>query len=195
MSITDYLLNGLLVALVIRQIHGRRITALSLIWPLGVVLYFGHTYIHAFPTAGNDLWLSLGGPLVGIILGVLCGWFTRITPDAEGQPFAKAGLAAALLWIVGVGSRLGFELFATHGGGGAVARFSVSHDITTAAAWTTGLVLMALAEVIGRNGMLGWRSYQVRQQALASGPAPAPVPTPGRNPQASGIMAVGDRTF
>ena len=191
MTLTDYLLNGLLIALVIRQVHGRRITPMSLIWPLALVMYFGHTYLHAFPTAGNDLWLSLGGPIVGVTLGVLCGSFTRITPDPEGQPFAKAGLAAAALWIVGVGSRLAFELFATHGGGGAIARFSVNHDITTAAAWTTGLVLMSLAEVLGRNGVLGWRSYRVRQQAVADGIGSAPAPTLAR----SGNMAVGDHAF
>ena len=179
MSITDYpLTNGLLIALVIRQIHGRRITPWSLIWPLGLVLYFGYTYIHGYPTAGNDLWLTLGGPIVGITLGLLCGIFTRVTPDGEGQPFAKAGLAAALLWIVGVGSRLAFEVYATHGGGGAIGRFSVSHDITTAAAWTTGLVLMALAEVLGRNGMIGWRSYRVRRRGPGRRQRPPPVPAP-----------------
>jgi hypothetical protein len=191
MSFSDYLTNGLLIALVIRQIHGRRITPVSLIWPLGIVLYFGHTYLHGFPTAGNDLWLCLGGPIVGLVLGLLCGHFTRITPDAEGQPFAKAGLVAATLWIVGVGSRLAFELYATHGGGGAIARFSVSHDITTAAAWTTGLILMALTEVVGRNGMIGLRSYRVRRQAIADGVGIAPAPSP----ESSGIMAVRDRAF
>jgi hypothetical protein len=191
MSFSDYLTNGLLIALVIRQIHGRRITPVSLIWPLGIVLYFGHTYLHGFPTAGNDLWLTLGGPIVGLTLGVLCGHFTRVTPDGEGQPFAKAGLVAAVLWIVGVGSRLAFELYATHGGGGAISRFSISHDITTAAAWTTGLILMALTEVLGRNGMIGWRSYQVRRQAIAAGIGTAPA----HRPESSGIMSVGDRAY
>jgi hypothetical protein len=191
MTLTDYLFNGLLVALVIRQIHGRRLTPLSLIWPMAVVLYFGHTYVHGFPTAGNDLWLTLGGPIVGLTLGVLCGWFTSITPDAEGQPFAKAGVAAALLWIVGVGSRLAFELYATHGGGGAIARFSATHGITTAAAWTTGLVLMALAEVIGRNGVLGWRGFAGRRRGAAGPVAQTPAPTR----QTSGMIGAGDRVI
>ncbi len=190
MSLSDYLINGLLIALVIRQIHGRRLTPLSLIWPLAVVAYFGHTYLHSFPTAGNDLWLTLGGPIVGLTLGVLCGVFTHVTPDAELGPYAKAGLVAAVLWIVGVGSRLAFELYATHGGGGAVVRFSASHDITTAAAWTTGLVLMALAEVIGRNGTLAWRAFGGRHQ-----PAVATPQTTVRTSEASGIIGVGDRAF
>jgi hypothetical protein len=191
MSITDYLINGLLVALVIRQIHGRRLTPLSLLWPLALVVYFGHTYLHGFPTAGNDLWLTLGGPLVGLTLGALCALFTRITPDSEGRPFAKAGAAAAILWIVGVGSRLAFELYATHGGGSAIYRFSANHDITSIAAWTTGLILMAFAEVLGRNGVLGWRAYRVHQEAhVARTPEPA-VSTA----LPSGIMRVGERTF
>ena len=38
MSPADYLLNGLLVALVIRQIRGKRLTAFGLLWPLAVVI-------------------------------------------------------------------------------------------------------------------------------------------------------------
>jgi hypothetical protein len=190
MSITDYLTNGLLVLLVVRQIHGRKITPWSLIWPLGLVLYFGHEYLNAFPTAGNDLWLSLGGPLVGVMLGTLCGLFTKVAPIDNGLAYVRAGVAAATLWIVGTGSRLAFEIYATHGGGASIERFSIHHDITTMAAWTTGLVLMAIAEVLGRNGVIAWRAYQVKvhQTAAHSGLAP----TSGLATSGSGIMGLSD---
>jgi hypothetical protein len=188
MTLTDYLLNGLLIALVFRQIRGRRLTPLSLLWPMASVLYFGHTYLHGFPTAGNDLWLTLGGPLIGLALGTLCALHTRVTPDAEGRPFAKAGWAAATFWVIGVGSRLAFELYASYGGGPSVVRFSASHGITSIEAWGTGLILMALAEVIGRNGVLAWRAHQVRQAVAAN--ASAPVLGSASMVTTSGIMGI-----
>jgi hypothetical protein len=181
MTFSDYLLNGILVGLVLLQIRGRRVSLHMLLLPLGLVIYFGHTYLHAFPTSGNDLWLTLGGPAIGLVLGLGSGLFTSVTRRADGTLVAKAGLAAAALWIMGTGSRLAFEIFATHGGGMSIGRFSASHDITTAAAWTTGLVLMALVEVLGRTGVIAWKAYG------RNGAAPSQdrvVPT------TSGIMGV-----
>jgi hypothetical protein len=41
-----------------------------------------------------------------------------------------------------------------HGGQAAVARFSALHDITSGAAWGAAFVLMAMAEVASRTGVL-----------------------------------------
>jgi len=190
MSIPDYLLNGALVALVILQIRGKRLTAKTLLLPVLAVVVVGHSYLHGFPTAGNDLYLSLGGPLLGLLLGVGAGIFTSVKPDGRGIPLAKAGFTAAALWIVGVGGRMAFEVYATHGGGSAIAHFSATHAITTAAAWTTGLVLMALVEVVSRTAVLAWKGYG-RQliDGLAKGPAF------GSEPATSGIMANRGRTL
>jgi hypothetical protein len=191
MSITDYLTNGLLVLLVVRQIHGRKITLWSLIWPLGLVLYFAHEYLNAFPTAGNDLWLSLGGPVLGATLGLLCGLFTKMAPVANGLAWVKAGWAAAALWILGTGSRLAFEIFATHGGGASIERFSAHHNITTAAAWTTGLVLMAIAEVLGRNGVIAWRAHRIKAEQNAAAESGLDTAS-GLISSGSGIMGLRD---
>jgi hypothetical protein len=47
----------------------------------------------------------------------------------------------------------------THGGAGVIGRFSASHAITTATAWTAALILMALGEVVARTAVLGVRAY------------------------------------
>ena len=47
----------------------------------------------------------------------LSGKFTSVYADVDGVPMAKAGLIAAALWILGTGTRLAFQLYATHGGG------------------------------------------------------------------------------
>ncbi len=190
MSTTDYIVNGLLIALVIRQIHGRKLTAFGLIWPVGVVVWAGYSYLHGIPTAGNDLLLIMTGISVGATLGILCGAFTHLHLQADGSFLAKAGFAAAALWIVGVGSRLAFELYATHGGSPTIAHFSATHRITSAEAWTAALILMAFAEVLSRTGVLAWRA---RSSLIQTGPVHDFAETPHPPLVKSGIMGASDR--
>jgi hypothetical protein len=158
MSLSDYLLNAVLIALVIRQVRGRRLTPAQFLIPLGIVSWAALRYLHGIPTAGNDLVLVLGCALLGIGLGTACGGLTRIIPDHDGVPIAKATGAAAVLWVVGVGARMGFALYAEHGGGPAIMRFSAAHSITTIEAWVSGLVLMALGEAVSRSVVLAARA-------------------------------------
>jgi hypothetical protein len=157
MSLSDYALNLLLVALVLRQIRGKRLTVVSLAWPVGIVVIAAVEYLHGVPAAGNDLELVGAGVLVGGTLGGLCGLFTRIHRLPDRALVAKATGLAAALWVLGTGARMAFALYAQNGGGPAIGRFSVAHDITGARAWTAALVLMALAEVLGRTAILGAR--------------------------------------
>src|SRR5579875_3532181 len=158
MTFTDYLLNGALVLLVVRQLRGRRLTPVMLLLPLAIVTWAATHYLHGVPTAGNDVVLVGVGASIGLALGVGSGLLTRIVPAADGVPVATATIAAAALWVVGVGARMGFALYAQHGGGAAIARFSAAHSITSIQAWVAALVLMALAEVVSRTLILGYRS-------------------------------------
>jgi hypothetical protein len=155
MSITDYLLNGVLVAFVLIQIRGRRITGRNLILPLAIVAVVAVKYLHSVPIAGNDLLLVIVGAAAGLLLGTGCGLATAVFRRGDGAPVAKAGALAAVLWVAGVGSRLAFSLYAQHGGGPAIGRFMIAHQITTGQAWIACLVLMALAEVVSRTAVLG----------------------------------------
>ena len=168
MTFTDYLIDISLIALVLVQIRGRRLTTRALLLPLGIVSYVAYSYLRGVPTAGNDLFLVAGCAALGATLGGLSGKFTSVYADGEGVPFAKAGLIAATLWVLGTGARLAFQLYATHGGGAAVERFSVTHSITSASAWTAALILMALSEAVFRTGILAWRGTAVRRQAPVS---------------------------
>jgi hypothetical protein len=164
MTFTDYLLDLSLIAIVFFQIRGRRITTRSLLIPLAIVAWAADNYLKGIPTSGNDLVLVVGCTTVGALLGIGSGLFTSVRPDAQGFPVAKAGVVAAVLWLLGVGSRFAFQLYATHGGQGAIERFSSTHGITSAEAWTAALVLMALGEVVARVGIVAWRGYSVRQR-------------------------------
>lgn len=193
MTFSDYLIDIALMAIVLLQVKGRRLTTRSLLIPLGIVGYVAVTYLHGIPTGGNNLFLIVGCAAVGATLGALAGRYTAVTAGPDGMPLAKAGLVAAGLWILGTGARFAFEVYATHGGGPAIARFSGSHGIAIAA-WTAALVLMALCEVVVRTGVLAWRANALRHQAptIPGHPAPTnpghPAPPAGSRPGWRTIM-------
>ena len=84
---------------------------------------------------------------------------------------ARAGLVAAFLWVLGMGARFAFAVWATHSGAATVGRFSARTDITGAHIWEFALVLMAYAEVLSRIGVLqgrvraAWPGQPVRRRS------------------------------
>jgi hypothetical protein len=161
MTTTDYLLDIGLIAIVLLQIRGRRLTLRALLLPIAIVAWAATQYLHGIPTAGNDLLLVAVGATCGAALGLATGLFTSLRPDADGHPYARAGAVAAILWVVGVGTRFAFQVYASHGGAPAIARFSAHHAITSEAAWTAALILMAFGEVLSRTLVLGLRGWSV----------------------------------
>jgi hypothetical protein len=150
MTTTDYLINIVLVAFVILQVRGGRLTLKTALRPVICVVAAALYYLQGIPTAGNDVVLDLVLGGVGLVLGVACALTTRVWKDKDGFQYSKAGGVAAALWIIGVGSRTAFEEYSSHGGTHSIVSFSVAHDITSQSAWVAGLVIMALAEVISR---------------------------------------------
>jgi len=174
MTLTDYLINGLFIGLVVLQLRGRRLTSFSLVMPLAAVAFFANEYLHGIPTAGNDLSLALLGASLGLLLGLGCGLTTRVYAGPGGAVFVRAEALAAALWVVGVGSRLAFSLYVTHGGEGAIGRFSAAHGITSGNAWVACLILMAFGEVLGRTAVLAERRR--RQGAILTASAAEATP-------------------
>jgi hypothetical protein len=200
MTISDYLIDFTLIGLVLIQIRARRLTVRALLLPIGLVAYVAYSYLRGVPTAHNDLFLIVGAAVVGATLGGLAGRFTSVTKAADGSVWAKAGAAAAALWILGTGGRLAFQLYASHGGGPAIAHFSASHGITSATAWTATLILMALSEATTRTAVLGWRFSRLHEgspfarpatAAVTSSPVP-PAQASTRTPALSGVRSMMD---
>ena len=176
MTTTDYLMNIALIALVILQIRGHKVTRARLVFPLVATVFVAAQFLHAVPTAGNDLVLIIGFSCVGAALGAGAGLLTSVRRDGASA-FAKAGLVAAVLWVLGIGARMGFALWVGHGGQSAVARFSVLHHITSGTAWGAAFVLMAMAEVASRTGVLYLKTR--RTGAVIERGRPPPVPGRG----------------
>lgn len=168
MSATDWIIDALLVALVLRQIRPRQLTARAVILPAVLLVVAGSEYLHAFPTGGNDVAMDAVLVAVGAVLGIVSGVTTTVWRSEGGSPMCRAGVVAATVWIVGMGSRMAFDIWAhTHGGSADLVRFSAQHSITTANAFATAFVLMAFAQVGFRVGILQVRRLRVEHAPLA----------------------------
>jgi hypothetical protein len=106
MTTTDYLINIGLVGLVILQIRGSRLNLKTALRPVICVAAAALYYLQGLPTSGNDVLLDLVLGGAGAVLGVACAMTTRVWKAADGHSYAKAGVVAAALWVIGIGSRL-----------------------------------------------------------------------------------------
>lgn len=157
MTTFDYILNIGLIALVVLQLRGRRLDRRGLLLPLIVVGWAASQYLHGIPTDGNNALLVALGIGAGLTLGVASARLTRLDADKDGVPIARATIAAAALWVVGIGGRMAFSLYMQYGGAPNVIHFSAAHHLT-GAGWVTAMVLMALVEVVSRTLILWARS-------------------------------------
>src|SRR5580704_16279578 len=94
MSATNYIIDIALIAIVLRQLVPRQLTARSVLLPVVLVALAGLNYLKGFPTAGNDLPLILILIAIGAVLGVVSGTTTRLW-NQQGAVWAKAGIVAA----------------------------------------------------------------------------------------------------
>ncbi|MFG2969643.1 hypothetical protein ACGFZS_40860 [Streptomyces sp. NPDC048288] len=170
MTTTEWITDIALVLVVFRQLREGRLDLKSFLIPLGIVVFVAHQYLDSIPTAGNDLVLVGVLMSVGAALGVAGGVYTRLRVVGE-HVLIKAGAVSAILWVLGMGARMGFQLWTEQGGGADdVARFSVAHQITSEQAWVAAFVLMALTEVVTRLATIFIRGRITRAAA-----APVPV--------------------
>ena len=167
MNATGYIINSILVLLVLRQIRETRLNWQSLVLPVVLVAAAAAYYLRSVPTAGNDVVLDLTLAATGAVLGTLCALATRMRRGADGVALAKAGWLAAILWVAGIGARMGFAYASDHGAGPAIIRFSIAHSITSTGAWVAALVIMALAEVTARLAVMWLRGRQLPAATVA----------------------------
>ena len=118
-------------------------------------------FLHSVPGGGSDIALDLLCVSAGAAMGAVGGLATRLRPGAECRHVGRAGVLAAGMWIACVGPRMVFYFAATHGAGLAIAAFSIAHHITSPAAWTAALVMMALADVLTRLAVVYLRGHRL----------------------------------
>ena len=178
MSITDYVIDILLVLVIFRQVRPHELTLRTVVLPLVLLAVAGIVYLRPFTVRGNDLAVIVILTAAGIVLGGLSGLADSIWRDGRRLMF-RAGAVSVITWVAGMGFRFGFAFYAYHGGAASVASFSARHDITGANIWTTALVLMAFGQVLARLGVLQGRRVRAVSQPAASQHVPADPPEPG----------------
>ncbi|MFI8931489.1 hypothetical protein ACIG3E_27920 [Streptomyces sp. NPDC053474] len=173
MTTTEWITDIALVLVVFRQLREDRLDLKTFLVPLGIVAFVAYSYLDSLPTAGHDLVLIAALMGVGAALGVAGGVYTRIR-TLDGHVLIKAGAVSAILWVAGMGARMGFQMWVEHGGGADdVARFSLAHHITGEQAWVTAFVLMALTEVVTRVATIFIRSRSRSRGLTVTRPVPA----------------------
>jgi hypothetical protein len=174
MTTTDYLINLLFVLIVARQAYERKIDRRYFAIPIVLVVWVATQYLHALPTAGNDLVMIAALASVGLTLGTISGLATHILRDQNGVAYARVGWLAGILLVAGISSRTVFAFAISHGLQSTVRSFSIAHHIT-GPAWPVAMVLMALCEVGARLAIVYLRTNQLTRShaspAVAAGSA------------------------
>jgi hypothetical protein len=166
MTVSDYLLDSVLILLVLRQIREARLDRRAILLPLVIVGVVANSYLKTIPVHGNNLILIGGLTALGIIFGAVSAMNTRVRSDGGKYPLVKANAVAAGVWIFSMSARMVFAIWASHSGGPTLTRFSIQHHLDRDV-WTAALVLMALGEVITRVGLLAYRGYRAQHPAPA----------------------------
>jgi hypothetical protein len=169
LSVTDYVIDILLILVIFRQVRPHELTPRAALLPLALMVAAGAIYLRPSPLRGNDFLLIVTLAVAGAVLGALSGIADRTGHDKQGRLLFRAGAFSVIAWVPGMGFRFWFAYYAYHSGGPAIARFSVRHDITGAGIWTTALVLMAFGQVLARLAVLHLR--RIRAAGYPATPA------------------------
>ena len=162
MSASQLALNGALLVFVLGTNLGTRaVTRNRLLLPVVLVAVAGWFFLQDLSTSGGDARLELAGALIGVGLGLLAGALMPVGRDDAGRVVTRAGIGYAALWIAVIGGRIAFAYSATGWASGPVGEFSMSQQITGAAAWTAAFVLMALTIVLTRVAVTAARARQL----------------------------------
>jgi hypothetical protein len=167
MTTTDWIIDIALVLIVFRQLREERLTARTILLPLALMSWAGYTYLRGIPTAGNDLVLIAALAGVGVVFGLAGGLLTRVRLR-DGHVYIRATAGAAGLWVVSMGARMAFAVWAASASGAVhVGTFSAAHDITSGQAWVTALIFMAFGEVIVRLATIIIRGQRLTARTTA----------------------------
>jgi hypothetical protein len=166
MTASEYLLNlGLLAFVLYSNVGTHAFGRRQFVRPILIAVGVGSFFLGTVPAAGNDRVLEAAGLLAGLSLGVVSALLVRVRRTNAGVT-TTAGVGFAALWIAAIGARVAFAYGSDHWFSNSLVSFSRAHDITSADAWTSAFVLMAISMVLARVLVTG------AQAALLQGGLP-----------------------
>src|SRR3954468_25023433 len=112
MSTTDYIVDILLIVVIFRQLRPSEVSVRTAILPIAIMVWAGLHYLHSFRVGGNDVLLMVLLTASGIVLGTLSGVATQVWEGTGGQVLARVGAAAVVFWVLGMGFRFAFAVYA-----------------------------------------------------------------------------------
>ena len=170
MDLTEWIISVALILVVVRQIRGRKLTLIGLLWPVPLVAWGAINYLGGVPAYAADWTFVAVDCAAGLALGVGCGLLTDVYIE-DGVVKARARWLAAVLWIVGMSSRLAFGLFATNGGAEKIGELSEKLGIHSAPDWiSTGSTSGASRRTRPRTGSSTISAPQIAARSRRSPP-------------------------
>ena len=118
MSVTDYVIDILLIAVILRQVRPHPLTPRAALLPLVLLAIAGAIYLKPpFTARGNDLALIVILTVAGAVLGVISGLADQVWTDRAGGLLYRVSVLSVVAWIAGMGVRFAFQFWAYHSGG------------------------------------------------------------------------------
>lgn len=160
MTTGELLLNlGVLAFVLGSGLGTRALTRRRFRLPIALVLTVGFIFLRTVPTAGNDVGLEATLGFLGIAFGALAGCLMAVRRDPEGGSLVtKAAAGYAAVWIAVIGGRILFAYGSDHWFAGEIATFSREHAVSGTNAWTAAFVIMAIAMVVARLVVTGFKA-------------------------------------
>lgn len=164
MTTTVLLLNLGILAFVLgtglgtRELNRRRFRL-----PLAVVAVVGAFCLRSIPTSTGDIELITVLGAAGVLLGLVAGVLMKVRRNENGSLVTVAGSSYAAVWIATIAGRLLFAYGANDWFAPQIADFSRSLGIDGSAAYTSAFVIMALAMVVTRLAVTGFRAVRATE--------------------------------
>ena len=163
------IVNGVVLATVLATDLGpaRKITPLRLLRPVIAAAVIIPLFVDRPVTHGNGLIVEIAGVVAGLLGGLAATALMGVYRSPEtGKPVTRAGVPYAILWTVVIGARAVFSYGSAHWFEGPLVSWAIANQVSIAA-FTDGLIFMAIAMVLVRTLGLGIRASRL--------PAGAPV--------------------
>jgi hypothetical protein len=163
------IVNGVVLATVLATDLGpaRKIGPLRLLRPVIAAAVIIPLFVDRPVTHGTGLVVELAGIVAGVLVGLVAVALMGVYRSPQtGGPVSRAGVPYAILWTVVVAARAAFSYGSAHWFESSVVSWAIANQVSVAA-FTDGLIFMAIAMILVRTTGLGVRASRLPVPDLA----------------------------
>jgi hypothetical protein len=162
------IVNGVVLATVLATDLGpaRKISNIRLLRPLIAAAVIIPFFVDRPVTHGSGLAVEVAGVAAGLLGGLAVSALMGVYRSPKtGRPVSRAGLPYAILWTAIIGARAAFSYGSAHWFSAPVVSWAVANQVPLAA-FTDGLIFMAITMVLVRTVALGVRASRLPARAV-----------------------------